>query len=74
MTEGPEANEALAALERLVHRHKVLTLDQARAAARLITGNPDYELPAEPTPPAPAPAPVPAPPADNASPDGSESL
>lgn len=66
----PDANDALAALERLVHRHKVLTLDQARAAARIITGDPAFELPGEPAPPAP-PAP---PPAADAPPHGSESL
>lgn len=78
MPDGTDASDALSALERLVHRHKILTLDQARAAARVITGNPDYELPAQPAPPAPAaappPSPAPAPPADNASPAGSESL
>lgn len=79
MTDGAEVDDVLAALGRLAHRHKVLTLDQARAAARIVTGNPDYELPAEPAqapvpgaPPAPAPAP--APPTDNASPAGSENL
>lgn len=44
-----DAAEALAALQRL-HRHGILTLEEAREAARLISGDDAYELP--PAPPA----------------------
>lgn len=37
--------DALSALERLVNRHHVLSLEEARAAARLITGDPDVQFP-----------------------------
>lgn len=47
-----EPGDALAALERLL-RHGVLNPEEARLAARLITGDPDLEFP----PPAPPPAP-----------------
>jgi hypothetical protein len=56
-----DAQEALAALERLL-RHDVVTLEEARLAARLVTGRDDVEFP----PPAP-----PGSPAATASADGS---
>lgn len=55
MTE--DHGEALLALHRLVQRN-VLSMDEARSAARLITGDPAVEFPPKPPPPrAPAPAP-----------------
>ena len=78
---GRDGNDALAALERLL-RHKVISEEQAVAAARLITGDPGMVFPPPRPPPAPpaaapAPAPQPAPapepaPADDASSPGSE--
>jgi hypothetical protein len=63
-----EASDALAALERLVSRHKLLTPEQALQAARIITGDPTFEFPpprpAAPPPPAPPPPAPAAPPAD----------
>ena len=41
---GQDAEEAVAALERLV-RNAVIPLEEARLAARLITGNDAYEFP-----------------------------
>lgn len=87
---APEPQDWLSALDRLVHRHKLLTLDQARLAGRLITGDDSFQFP-PPAPPAPAngaappeAAPTPAaepapdaaapPAADDPSPDGSEKL
>lgn len=55
-----DAQEALAALDRLL-RHDVVTLEEARLAARLVTGRDDVEFP---LPAAPAPA---APTADGSS-------
>ncbi|MFA5860796.1 MAG: hypothetical protein WDA16_03785 [Candidatus Thermoplasmatota archaeon] len=46
-----DVQDALAALDRLVHRHKLLTPEQALQAARLITGNAAFEFP----PPTPQP-------------------
>lgn len=57
-----EVAEALAALQRL-HRHGVLAVEEARQAARLITGDPAYEFP-PPAAATPAPA-VPASSSDN---------
>ena len=45
MSQGPDPKEALAALERLVHRHHLLSEDEARRAARLITNDPGFEFP-----------------------------
>lgn len=59
--------DALGALERLVFRHKVVTEEQARAAARLISGDPNFAFP-PPAPPARAEV------AANSSLNGSESL
>lgn len=42
-----DAVEALAALQRL-HQHGVLSLEEAREAARLITGDEAYEFPPPP--------------------------
>lgn len=50
MTPDRDVAEAIAALQRL-HRHGVLTLEEAREAARLISGDDALEFP----PPAPAP-------------------
>ncbi|GEM_PF-3716795 len=55
-----DAQEALAALERLL-RHDVVTLEEARLAARLVTGRDDLEFP-PPAPPASEPAAAAAPP------------
>lgn len=46
MTTAPprDPNDALAALERL-HTKGVVTLEEAQAAARLITGDPDAPFP-----------------------------
>ena len=49
----PSEAEALAALERL-YRRNLVTLDQAKAAARLITGNDAIEFPPREEP-APSP-------------------
>jgi hypothetical protein len=46
-----DEQDALAALERLL-RHDVISLEEARLAARLITGRDDVEFP-PPVPPAP---------------------
>lgn len=51
---GKDPSEALGALERLLLRHKVLTLEEAQAAARLITGDPNVVFPPA-APPKPAP-------------------
>lgn len=58
-----EAQDALSALERL-YRRKVVSLDEAQAAARFITGdeNAVFPPPAPPPPPPSAPAPAPPPP------------
>lgn len=53
MAQSPTVEDQIAALERLVRRHNVLTLDEARAAGRLLTGNPEFDLPAA-APPAQA--------------------
>src|SRR5438552_3735297 len=64
-TYSREAQDALQALDRLVHRHRLLSLDQGKSAARLITGDENVEFPLpKPEPPAraaPAPAAEPAP-------------
>lgn len=44
-------DDAITALERLVHRYRVLTPEEAQAAGRIITGKPDFQLP-EPRQPA----------------------
>jgi hypothetical protein len=75
-----EAQDAIQALDRLVHRHKLLSLEQGKTAARLVTGDENVEFPpprpvapeappARPAPaparaPEPAPAPAPAPAAE----------
>lgn len=61
MAQSPTVEDQLAALERLVHRHNVLTLEEARAAGRILTGNPAFDFP-PPAPPAPAAADETAPP------------
>lgn len=38
-------DDAVAALERLVHRYRVLTPEEAVAAGRLLTGKEDFQLP-----------------------------
>lgn len=43
--------EALEALERLLHRYKVIDEQQAQAAARLITGDESFVLPSPPSAP-----------------------
>lgn len=55
---GRDPNEALAALERLYHK-QVVTLEEAKAAARLITGDENAEFPPPRPPPAAAPPPEP---------------
>lgn len=69
MPPGRDQGDAMAALERLF-RHQVITLDQAKLAARTITGDESIVFPppapaAEPAP-APAAAPAPAPAAEPA--------
>ena len=76
---GRDGQDALVALERLL-RHGIITQEQAVAAARTITGDPNLVVPPPrppPTPPAapaaPEPEAAPEPtPADNASAPGSE--
>jgi len=51
---GRDPNEALSALERL-YQKKVVTLEEAQAAVRFITGDESATFP----PPAPPPAPAP---------------
>lgn len=61
MSQGAQDNhrDALAALERLVNRHRVLTAEEARNAARLITNDPDVQFPpARPPRPEPGQAPM----------------
>lgn len=45
-----DVSDAMAALDRLV-RNEVVSLEEARQAARVLTGDPNFELPA----PAPSP-------------------
>lgn len=56
-----EAQDALQALDRLVQRHKLLSLEQGKSAARLIAGDENVEFPL-PRPPPPAPPAARAPP------------
>ena len=58
-TYSREAQDAIQALDRLVHRHKLLSLDQGKSAARIITGDENVEFP-PPRPPPPVPAAPPA--------------
>ena len=67
--EGREAQEPLAALERLLRRN-IVTQEEAQTAARLITGDPNAVFPPPPPPAAPPPAKVEAPPTEGANGDG----
>lgn len=58
-----DAREVLGALERLVQRHRVVSMDDAKRAARLLMNDPAFEFPppkavapAEPVPPGAPPA------------------
>lgn len=71
-----EPTDVLSALERLVAKD-VLTTEQARMAARLITGDESLEFPRPPAPPQEPAAEAPAPAEQDgggASTEGSESL
>lgn len=65
-TPAKDVQDALAALERLALRHKVISVEDARAAARLLANDPHLEFPPPRPPPAatPSPSPPTAPPAE----------
>ena len=63
-----DPNDGLAALERL-YAKKVVTLEEAQAAAKLLTGDPNAVFPPPKPPPAPPAAPAPAATAPAAAPE-----
>lgn len=65
-----DSKDVLAAIERLVKKHHLLSHEEGQTAARLITGDANYEAPPPPPKPAPepsAPAPETGAPAESAS-------